>query len=134
MLSASSLRRGDVVRVRLSERFEAALVRAEARVGIIPSSVVPAIESQCRAELFDIEALARTSALAGNSAIPLIKELTVLVEGAHKDAGQYIHYGATSQYNDPGYLADAFSKITASLDATAKVCDASDPLIEANVP
>ena len=43
------------------------------------------------------------------------------------------HYGATSQYNDPGYLADAFSKITASLDATAKVCDASDPLIEANV-
>lgn len=43
------------------------------------------------------------------------------------------HYGATSQYNDPGYLADAFSRITSSLDATVKVCDASDPLIEANV-
>ena len=43
------------------------------------------------------------------------------------------HYGATSLYNDPGYLADAFSRITSSLDATGKVCDASDPLIEANV-
>jgi hypothetical protein len=43
------------------------------------------------------------------------------------------HYGATSQYNDPGYLADAFSRIVASLDATPAVCDPSDPLIEANV-
>lgn len=43
------------------------------------------------------------------------------------------HYGATSLYNDPGYLADAFSRITSSLDATVAVCDASDPLIEANV-
>lgn len=43
------------------------------------------------------------------------------------------HYGATSQYNDPGYLADAFSRITQSIDATGRVCDASDPLIEANV-
>ena len=43
------------------------------------------------------------------------------------------HYGATSLYNDPGYLADAFSRITSSIDATGKVCDASDPLIEANV-
>jgi hypothetical protein len=43
------------------------------------------------------------------------------------------HYGATSQYNDPGYLADAFSRIVASLDATPAVCAPSDPLIEANV-
>jgi hypothetical protein len=43
------------------------------------------------------------------------------------------HYGATSQYNDPGYLADAFSRIVASLDATPAVCDPSDPLVEANV-
>ena len=43
------------------------------------------------------------------------------------------HYGATSQYNDPGYLADAFSRIVSSLDATPDVCDPSDPLISANV-
>ncbi|MFN0251977.1 MAG: hypothetical protein ACKV2T_34190 [Kofleriaceae bacterium] len=43
------------------------------------------------------------------------------------------HYGATSQYNDPGYLADAFSRIVSSLDATPGVCDPSDPLIDANV-
>jgi hypothetical protein len=43
------------------------------------------------------------------------------------------HYGATSQYNDPGYLADAFSRIVSCLDATPTVCDPSDPLIEASV-
>lgn len=43
------------------------------------------------------------------------------------------HYGAVGQYNDPGYLADAFTRIVASLDATPRVCDPSDPLIEANV-
>lgn len=43
------------------------------------------------------------------------------------------HYGAVRQYNDPGYIADAFSKIVASLDATTTVCDPSDPLIEANI-
>lgn len=43
------------------------------------------------------------------------------------------HYGAVAQYNDPGYLADAFSRIVSSLGATADVCDPSDPLIEANV-
>ncbi|HWE60388.1 MAG TPA: 3-carboxy-cis,cis-muconate cycloisomerase, partial [Chloroflexota bacterium] len=39
--------------------FEAALARAEARVGVIPRAVVEPIEAQCQAELFDVEALAQ---------------------------------------------------------------------------
>src|SRR6202167_3580516 len=55
--------------------FEAALARAEAADGIIPSKAAAAIESQCRAELFDVAAIAREAA-AGNLAIPLVKALT----------------------------------------------------------
>src|SRR5689334_22944262 len=38
--------------------FEAALARAEAATGVIPSGVVTAIEATCRADRFDMAALA----------------------------------------------------------------------------
>src|SRR5690348_14429813 len=59
--------------------FEAALARAEARAGFIPAIAAPAIEAKCRAELYDMTALARAAASAGNLAIPLVKQLTLLV-------------------------------------------------------
>ena len=77
--------------------FEAALARAEARAGVIPDSAISAIESGCRAELFDLEALARAVGLAGNSAIPMVKALTALVAKSDPEAGRYVHWGATSQ-------------------------------------
>ncbi len=77
--------------------FEAALARAEARVAIIPATAAPAIAAHCRAELFDVAALARAAAQAGNVAIPLVKELTALVERADPQAARYVHWGATSQ-------------------------------------
>jgi 3-carboxy-cis,cis-muconate cycloisomerase len=77
--------------------IEAALARAEARVGIVPHAAVTAIASRCRAELFGIEALAEGTALAGNPAIPLVKALTALVAAQDQEAARYVHYGATSQ-------------------------------------
>jgi 3-carboxy-cis,cis-muconate cycloisomerase len=77
--------------------FEAALARVEARLGVIPKSAAPAIAAQCRAELFDIEALAQASAPAGNTAIPAVKALTALVGKKNKRAAGYVHWGATSQ-------------------------------------
>ncbi len=78
--------------------FEAALARASARVGVIPAAAVPAIETACRAtEAFDLEALARATALAGNSAIPLVKALTAHVAAADEEASRFVHWGATSQ-------------------------------------
>jgi len=77
--------------------FEAALARAEARAGVIPEAAAPVIESRCRAELFDIDALARSGALAGNAAIPVVNELTALVGRVNADAAHYVHWGATSQ-------------------------------------
>jgi len=59
--------------------FEAALARAEARAGMISSAAAKAIAAQCRADLFDVSALASATALAGNPAIPLVRELTARV-------------------------------------------------------
>jgi 3-carboxy-cis,cis-muconate cycloisomerase len=97
--------RTDAMREIFSERgrlqgmldFEAALARAEARLGVIPKAAAPAIAAQCQARLFDIEALARASASAGNTAIPVVKALTALVEKKAGRAAGYVHWGATSQ-------------------------------------
>jgi 3-carboxy-cis,cis-muconate cycloisomerase len=77
--------------------FEAALARAESRVGVIAPAAAAAIAEKCKAELFDMEALARGAALAGNLAIPMVKALTVLVSQEDQDAARYVHWGATSQ-------------------------------------
>src|SRR5882672_1099039 len=58
-------------RVQAMLDFEAALARGQAKAGVIPGAAAAAIEAQCRAELFDVEALAAAATQAGNSAIPL---------------------------------------------------------------
>ncbi|MET3715002.1 3-carboxy-cis,cis-muconate cycloisomerase [Pseudomonas sp. PvP001] len=77
--------------------FEAALARAQARVGVIPSSAVASIEAACKAEQYDFQALAQTIASAGNSAIPLVKMLGKVIAASDPDAERYVHLGATSQ-------------------------------------
>jgi len=77
--------------------FEGGLARAEAKTGVIPAPDGRAIAAACRAEQFDVEALATQAALAGNVAIPLIKRLTELVAATNKDAARFVHWGATSQ-------------------------------------
>jgi 3-carboxy-cis,cis-muconate cycloisomerase len=105
--------------------FEGALARAEARAGFIPASAAPAIEAKCRAELYDMTVLARSAASAGNLAIPLVKQLTLLVAKKDKDAARYVHWGATSQDTiDTGrvlQLRQALALISSELDLFAVV-------------
>ncbi|MCF5499481.1 lyase family protein, partial [Pseudomonas syringae] len=77
--------------------FEAALARAQARVGLIPASVVADIEHSCRADLFDFDALASAIGSAGNSAIPLVRALGKQIAIRSPEAERYVHMGATSQ-------------------------------------
>lgn len=77
--------------------FEAALARAEARVGLIPREAVAPIEAACRADFYDFSALAQAIATAGNSAIPLVKALGKRIAAASPEAERYVHLGATSQ-------------------------------------
>jgi 3-carboxy-cis,cis-muconate cycloisomerase len=77
--------------------FEAALARAEAATGVIPAAAVGPIEAACKAELFDLAALAEAATRSGNLAIPLVKALTANAAKADAEAARYVHWGATSQ-------------------------------------
>jgi 3-carboxy-cis,cis-muconate cycloisomerase len=77
--------------------FEAALARAEAATGVIPSGAAVAITNACKTESFDLAALADAATRSGNLAIPLVKALTSVVAKADADAARYVHWGATSQ-------------------------------------
>ena len=77
--------------------FEAALARAEAATGVIPEGTVEAIAKTCKAESFDMAALAEAATRSGNLAIPLVKALTSAVAKFDAEASRYVHWGATSQ-------------------------------------
>lgn len=87
----------DQGRVQAMLDFEAALARAEARVGLIPSSAVAPIAAACEAGLYDFAALGEAIATAGNSAIPLVKALGKQIASSDAEAERYVHLGATSQ-------------------------------------
>lgn len=99
MFSTSRMREafGDRARVQGMLDMEAALARAEARVGLIPTSAATAIAAHCRAEHYDFAALGSAAAFAGNVAIPLVKALTEAVAREQPDAARHVHWGATSQ-------------------------------------
>jgi len=95
----------DAARLQGMLDFEAALARAEARVGVIPAAAAQAIGASCRAELFNAGELARAAAPAGNLAIPLVKILTALTAQRDPEAARFVHWGATSQDAiDTGFL------------------------------
>jgi 3-carboxy-cis,cis-muconate cycloisomerase len=99
MLSSAAMRAvcDDAAYVQHMLDFEAALARAEAATGVIPASAAGPIEKACKAESFDLVALAEAATRSGNLAIPLVKALTASVAKADADAARYVHWGATSQ-------------------------------------
>ncbi|MDF2394189.1 MULTISPECIES: 3-carboxy-cis,cis-muconate cycloisomerase [Pseudomonas] len=87
----------DQGRVQAMLDFEAALARAEARIGLIPQRAVAPIEAACQAQFYDFQALGEAIATAGNSAIPLVKALGKQIAQGDAEAERYVHLGATSQ-------------------------------------
>jgi 3-carboxy-cis,cis-muconate cycloisomerase len=77
--------------------FEAALARAEARVGIIPKDAADTITALAQPGSFDAPALAVAAFRAGTPAIPLVKALTDQVRKTNAEAARFVHWGATSQ-------------------------------------
>ncbi len=88
---------GDSLQVGYMLRFEAALAKAQAKLGLIPASSALLIEKSCDVNKIDIALLKQQIALSGNAAIPLVKQLTQIVDEADADASGYVHFGATSQ-------------------------------------
>ncbi len=99
MLSSAAMRAvcDDVAYLQRMLDFEAALARAEAATGVIPKSAAGPIAAACKAQVFDLAALAEAATKSGNLAIPLVKALTADVAESDADAARYVHWGATSQ-------------------------------------
>lgn len=72
---------------------EAALARAEARLGVIPEEAARAIDAAARTIAIDWERLRRETETVGYPILPLVHQLAEAA-GA---AGRYVHWGATTQ-------------------------------------
>lgn len=77
--------------------FEAALARAQAAEGMIPTTSAQVIERHCQAQAYDIEGIIVAARRAGSIAIPLVKALTQAVAADSAEAASKVHWGSTSQ-------------------------------------
>ncbi|PWS36687.1 3-carboxy-cis,cis-muconate cycloisomerase [Falsiroseomonas bella] len=92
----------DAMRAILGERaalqrmldFEAALARAQARLGLIPAEAASAITAAADATQLDLPALAAATRNMGFCTVGLVKQLSAL---AGAEAGRWTHWGATTQ-------------------------------------
>ena len=73
---------------------EAALAEAEAELGMIPEPAAREIVRKCDLSLFDHERLTEGFRRTGHTLVPLVWELSRICDG---EAGNYVHWGATTQ-------------------------------------
>ncbi len=76
---------------------EAALARAQARLGTLPKHDAETITQAARAEQFDLAALAVAARETANPVVGLVQALTRAVADRDPAAAEYVHRGATSQ-------------------------------------
>jgi 3-carboxy-cis,cis-muconate cycloisomerase len=73
---------------------EAALARAQARLGIVPPTAAEAITQAAQADRLDLPALAADTRNTGYPVVGLVRQLSRL---AGPEAGRWTHWGATTQ-------------------------------------
>lgn len=76
---------------------EAALARAQARLGTLPEVAAKTITNAARAELFDLRDLAVAARETANPVVGLVAALTAVVATRDPSAAEYVHRGSTSQ-------------------------------------
>ncbi|CAL9655150.1 3-carboxy-cis,cis-muconate cycloisomerase [Streptomyces sp. enrichment culture] len=76
---------------------EAALSRAQARLGTVPEAAARVITEAARADRLDLVALARQARESANPVVGLVREFTALVARQDGEAAGYVHRGSTSQ-------------------------------------
>ena len=74
--------------------FEAALARAQAKLGIIPKEAAAEIVQHCSADRIDMAKLKETTERIGYPVLPVIQQLVKLCKGG---LGEWSHWGATTQ-------------------------------------
>ncbi|MCC2274850.1 3-carboxy-cis,cis-muconate cycloisomerase [Streptomyces sp. ET3-23] len=76
---------------------EAALARAQARLGTLPAEAAATITAAARAEAMDLRGLALAARETANPVVGLVQALTRVVAETDPKAAEYVHRGSTSQ-------------------------------------
>jgi 3-carboxy-cis,cis-muconate cycloisomerase len=74
--------------------FEAALARAQARLGIIPKNAAAEIVKHCDVKKMDFAKLKERTERVGYPVLPVVNQLIALCKN---DLGEWAHWGATTQ-------------------------------------
>ena len=78
--------------------MEAALARAEAKLGIIPESAAAQITKSADMKLYDFDDMRAEMARTSHPIVPLVRAMAAQCEKqGDKKAGEYVHWGATTQ-------------------------------------
>ncbi len=115
---------GDEAWLRAMLDAEAALARAQARLGTVPAAAAVAITEVASSARIDVVELARGSRATANPVVGLVKALTSAVGAIAPEAAEYVHRGSTSQdIFDTAMMLVAdrtLRSLAADLDATAE--------------
>jgi 3-carboxy-cis,cis-muconate cycloisomerase len=84
----------DEARLQRMLDVEAALARAQARLGLIPAAAAKEISAKAEIARFDLAEIGKDTALVGYPIVPLTRALSRACEG---EAGRWVHWGATTQ-------------------------------------
>ncbi|GII31254.1 3-carboxy-cis,cis-muconate cycloisomerase [Planotetraspora mira] len=76
---------------------EAALARAQARLGAVPAAAAETVAQVAEAGAIDLARLAVRAREAGNPVVALVEELTEAVAAVDAGAAEHVHRGSTSQ-------------------------------------
>jgi adenylosuccinate lyase len=74
--------------------FEAALAKVQGEMGVIPKEAAEEIGKKAKLEHLDLESVREGYLQSRNSLMPLISGLR---KACHKNYGEYVHYGPTTQ-------------------------------------
>ena len=84
----------DEARVGYYLEIEAALAKAQARLGVIPEKAAREIVRQCRIENIDLVRLKQQTERIGYPILGVVQQIVALCE---KGLGEWCHWGATTQ-------------------------------------
>ncbi|MDT0328321.1 lyase family protein [Nocardiopsis lambiniae] len=76
---------------------EAALARAQARLGTVPAEAAEVVTEVARSDVFDVRAIALAARESANPVVAVVGALTRAVAARDAEAAEYVHRGSTSQ-------------------------------------
>lgn len=78
-------------------QFEAALAKAQARLGVIPQRAADEIVKCCKVEYIDFDELKHKTELIGYPVLPMVQQLVAKVNAVEEGLGEWAHWGTTTQ-------------------------------------